>query len=101
MTVPVQQPSSQGAWKISFVMPSQYTLETLPKPNNKNIQLSLIPSKQYVVIQFSGNNTDKNLAQHEASLIDYIQANQIKTVGVLNMLFITHPGPYLLCVGMR
>jgi len=32
MTAPVSQQSAGGAWKVRFVMPSGYTLETLPTP---------------------------------------------------------------------
>lgn len=40
MTAPVMQESQDGkGWKVQFVMPAKYTLETLPKPNNKSIQI--------------------------------------------------------------
>ena len=57
MTAPVQQQSSGEAWKVSFVMPAEYSLEVLPKPNNEDIKLKEIPEKQFIAIQFSGTNS--------------------------------------------
>lgn len=43
MTAPVQQQAEGNAWTVSFVMPSDYTMETLPKPNNERVTLKQIP----------------------------------------------------------
>ena len=40
VTVESQGGNQQSTWKLSFVMPSKFTLETLPKPKNNNINLS-------------------------------------------------------------
>jgi len=32
MTAPVNQEQVGGKWRITFLMPTQYTLETLPEP---------------------------------------------------------------------
>ncbi|MFT7460831.1 MAG: hypothetical protein ACI909_003521, partial [Planctomycetota bacterium] len=37
MTAPVQQQISGDVWLVNFVMPSEYTMETLPKPNNERV----------------------------------------------------------------
>ena len=37
MTAPVIAEGNNSKWLISFVMPKEYSLKTLPKPNNKNI----------------------------------------------------------------
>jgi hypothetical protein len=34
MTAPVTQQGDGNIWRVRFVMPSSYTIETLPKPNN-------------------------------------------------------------------
>jgi hypothetical protein len=44
-------------WRIYFVMPSQYTLESIPKPQNHAVHLRELPSQFLVVYQFSGLNT--------------------------------------------
>lgn len=54
MTAPVMQQSNGNLWNVEFVMPNDYTMETLPKPNNASVKLIEIPQKRFVVIQFSG-----------------------------------------------
>lgn len=83
MTAPVtQQPTdTDGEWKVSFVMPSEYTLDTLPIPNDKQIKFVNIPSHQKAVIRFTGFNTDKNLKEHHDKLVNWMIKNKIKASG--------------------
>jgi hypothetical protein len=39
MTAPVTQQGSDNTWRVRFIMPSRYTMETLPKPNNPAVEL--------------------------------------------------------------
>ena len=39
MTAPVQQQSTGKSWQISFVMPSKYTIDSLPEPKNDRVKL--------------------------------------------------------------
>ncbi len=83
--------SSGTLWRVSFVMPSQYNMETIAKPNNSRITLKEIPAKTFVVIQFSGTSSDKNIAKHEKKLMQYISSNQIKTTGTPKYAFYDSP----------
>ncbi len=53
MTAPVALQQEGDTYTISFMMPSKYTLETLPKPNNTNISFIELPAKKYYVWKFS------------------------------------------------
>jgi hypothetical protein len=77
MTAPVQQQNNGDSWLVSFVMPSEYKLDTLPKPVNEHVALKNIPAKKFVVITFSGTNSDKNIKKYEKNLIEYINSNNI------------------------
>lgn len=81
MTAPVQQQLMGDAWKVSFVMPSQYSLDTLPKPNNSAVTLTTVPEQDFIVLTFSGRISNENIAKHEQQLIEYIQAHKIKVIG--------------------
>jgi len=54
MTAPVSMQQKDGQWLVHFVMPNIYTLDTLPKPNNKAVMLREIPARNYAVLSFSG-----------------------------------------------
>ena len=91
MTAPVQQQSQNGAWKVSFVMPSKYLIDTLPKPNDETVALKEVPAKTYAVILFSGLNSNENILLHEKQLMQYVEINQITTVGSPKYAFYNPP----------
>ena len=72
MTAPVAQQATAEGWQVSFVMPSQYTVATLPKPNNLQVTIRELPAMRYAVIRFSGSNTDANIAEHTELLRNYM-----------------------------
>lgn len=52
MTAPVATEQRDNQYRVSFMMPSSYTLETLPKPLNESIRFELLPEQQYYVWTF-------------------------------------------------
>ena len=53
MTVPVtREPSRSGLQEVSFVMPSDWTLETLPVPNNAAVRIREIPARRIASMTF-------------------------------------------------
>jgi hypothetical protein len=80
MTAPVIQEGNGDKWKVRFVMPSSYTMNTLPKPNNSLIKLIPVAGRRFVVIRFSGLASKKNLQTHEQMLIDFVKAKKIETM---------------------
>jgi len=91
MTAPVQQQSTGRSWQISFVMPSKYSMETLPEPKNDRVRLKEIMTKKFVVIKFSGTNSNENVTEHENQLMNYTEANQIKIIGSPKYAFYNAP----------
>ena len=91
MTAPVQQQSTGKSWRMSFVMPSKYSMDSLPVPNNNRVRLKEILTKKFVVIEFSGTNSNENVTEHENQLMNYIEANQIKIYGSPNYAFYNPP----------
>ena len=91
MTAPVQQQKEGGTWQISFVMPSEYSMDTLPKPVNDLVKLKKIPAKQFVVIRFSGTKSDANVEEHEEKLMKYVQSKNILVIGSPKYAFYNPP----------
>nr|QIV52828.1 SOUL heme-binding protein [uncultured bacterium] len=60
MTAPVLQETSAGKWTISFVLPANYTLESLPAPLDERITIAEIPAKKVATIRFSGFLDEEN-----------------------------------------
>ncbi len=55
MTAPVAEEKTRGnVHRISFTMPSKYTLSTLPQPEDKRINFKEYKNQKMAVLQFSG-----------------------------------------------
>ena len=91
MTAPVQQQSTGDDWQVSFVMPSEYTMDTLPKPVNERVALKEIPAKTFVAITFSGTNSDENVKAHEKILLEYVEANDLSVISTPKYAFYNPP----------
>jgi SOUL heme-binding protein len=82
MTVPVSMQEAAGKWRMHFVMPSKYTLETLPVPNNAEVKLRQVESKKFAVVRFSGFAGEQKVAKKTEELLAWLQGKQIKPTGV-------------------
>ena len=91
MTAPVQQQSTGKSWRMSFVMPSKYSMDSLPVPNNNRVRLKEILTTKFVVVDFSGTNSNENIAEHEKQLLNYIEANKLKITGSPKYAFYNAP----------
>lgn len=91
MTAPVQQQGSKDFWKVSFVMPSKYSLDTLPEPNNKKITLKTVNQKKFVAIVFSGTGSDSNIQKNTTKIQTYIKDNNLKTKDEFKYAFYNPP----------
>lgn len=78
-----QPPALQGAnrWRVHFVMPSAYTLATLPKPNNPAVQLREVPAKTWAVFSYIGFNTEAGIQQRTDELLAWLAERNIPTTG--------------------
>jgi hypothetical protein len=81
MTAPVSMERSAGQWRMHFVMPSNYTIDTLPRPNNPMVTLREIPATHYAVIRFSGLAGEKKVAAKTTQLRDWLQQRGIGSAG--------------------
>lgn len=91
MTAPVQQQSAGNYWQVSFVIPSEYTMDTLPKPVNERVVLKEIPAKTFAAITFSGTNSDENVKAHEKILLEYVEANDLSVISTPKYAFYNPP----------
>jgi hypothetical protein len=74
MTAPVLQQGDGGSWTVRFVMPAQYTLDTLPRPTDPSVRLREMPGKRYAAIRFSGLNTPETLTARTDELSEAVRA---------------------------
>lgn len=91
MTAPVIQEETQtDTWRMRFVMPSQYTLETLPAAPD-DITLAQVPARRIAAVTFNGNGSARDLAQMEAVLSDWIGQQGLTPKGDFEYAFYDAP----------
>jgi hypothetical protein len=81
MTAPVNIEASGGQWTVSFVMPAQYTLATLPKPLNSQVRLRQVPAVKRAVIRFTGFYDDKKVAIKTGELEEWMASKNLQPLG--------------------
>jgi len=81
MTAPVTVEPKEGGWRLHFVMPSAEKLESLPQPNNSEVNLRRIGEHDVVAIQFSGWTTEAAIAEATVKLKFWAQTKQLQIVG--------------------
>ena len=73
MTAPVAQTQAPGAADgpqlIQFFMPKQYTMETLPAPNDPAVKLVTVPGETMAVLRFSGSIGPVAVAAKQQALL--------------------------------
>ena len=87
MTAPVgieSIKSSENAgnqWTVSFVMPAEYTLASLPKPLNPQVKIREVPAEKRAVITFSGFYNEEKVQEKTQALRDWIKLKNLKPSG--------------------
>ena len=77
MTSAIMKSEANHKWQVNFVMPKEYTLDTLPRPNNEQVKIIEIPKEKYAVIVFSGLVRDSSYTEKAQLLNDFIKANNL------------------------
>jgi glycosyltransferase involved in cell wall biosynthesis len=80
MTAPVIQAADGKSWIIRFVMPTSFTMETLPKPKNDSVKIKEMSESRYAVIRFSGMAGRQSLQKNTAALDSFIKTNHLKSI---------------------
>ena len=68
MTAPVAQSPGSGGYVIQFAMPREWTLETLPEPNDARVQLRAVPPRTVAVLRYTGTWSQDRYDTHLQTL---------------------------------
>jgi hypothetical protein len=83
MTAPVLAEGKNSEWLISFVMPKEYSMESLPKPNNSAVVLIERPRERYAVVVFSGLVRESSYNEKATLLNEFVKIQGLSSVGSL------------------
>ena len=94
MTVPVTQGEKDEGYYMQFYLPSKFTKDNAPLPNNPDIKISTIKEGYFAVIQYSGRASDKNFFKHRDILNQKLLEDDININGPA--IRATYNGPFTL-----
>jgi hypothetical protein len=81
MTAPVNQERSGEKWRITFLMPAQYTLETLPEPLDSKVELRKVPERLMAALKYSGTWSKIRYEEKTEQLMEWIARRGLKQAG--------------------
>jgi SOUL heme-binding protein len=85
MTAPVAQSAAgtepSDGWVIRFYMPSKWTMDTLPKPNDDRVRLAEVPPQTFAVLSFSGDRGPGAVKARTAELMEALRATGFEAAG--------------------
>ena len=82
MTAPViTQMKSSQSHIVHFVMPSKYSLESLPNPNLKNVEIEKEELGIIAAMRFGGWATEKRSNRYIETFLKQLQEKNIEIVG--------------------
>jgi len=92
MTTPVQMDINDSVSTMSFVMPSAYSKENLPKPDDPDVFIQNTADEYVAVIRFGGYASDKDLKFYSEKLQNLLKENKISSFG--NYRFLGYNPPF-------
>jgi hypothetical protein len=81
MTAPVTTESDGARYRMHFVMPSRYTMATLPRPKDARVKLREVPARRMAVLRFSGFTGEDKVKEKTAELLAWVRAEGLTPAG--------------------
>lgn len=92
MTAPVSQTgSAEDGWTMRFFMPSKWSMETLPEPDDENVRLVTVPPQTVAVLTFTGDRSAAAIAARSEELLKTLRDNDIEPKGDTTSWFYDPP----------
>lgn len=80
MTTPVIV-TGTSSFTVAFIMPAEYTLETLPQPKDNRVHFTQLPPRSIASIRFSGYFRQAAIKKNKQLLIDWLEQQRLETEG--------------------
>jgi hypothetical protein len=81
MTAPVTAQQAEDEYEVSFTMPSSYSMDTLPRPNNPAVAIESVEAHLAAVARFGGYFSGSKAARAQSELESWIGEQGLTAVG--------------------
>ena len=92
MTAPVHMDINDRTSAMSFVMPSKYDEQSLPRPSDSRVKLEKSQAEYVAVLKFGGYASDEKIARYSEKLRKALEEKGISYSG--NFRFLGYNPPY-------
>ncbi len=81
MTAPVAQQADGSGYRVAFIIPAKFTLDTVPQPTNPEVEIRAVPARLVAAWRYSGRWTAANYQQHEVDVRAAIAERGLEVAG--------------------
>ena len=86
MTAPVAQTqTAAGRWVVRFTMPSAYSLQTLPVPDDARVTLRTTEPARVAVLRFSGLAQPDDVQAKSNELLARVTSHHLRAIGPVSL----------------
>ena len=79
MTAPVTtQQEGTNLYVVRFSMPSEWTMESLPTPNNPAVKITELPPQKIVAVRFMGNRSADQVEAASLEIANFMEHRSLK-----------------------
>ena len=93
MTAPVTEQIQGELREISFVVPSSYTLDTLPEPNDERIYFEEVPARTVATLSFGWFARNERITRKKQELVELVEGMDMWTA-VGEPIFAAYNDPF-------
>jgi hypothetical protein len=81
MTAPVNQVRVGEKYRITFLMPAEYTMETLPEPLDTRVKLKEVPGQLIAAFRYSGTWSEGRYEEKRVRLQELMRQRDLEPAG--------------------
>jgi hypothetical protein len=81
MTAPVEQQQAGGRWRIAFVLPKSYDLDSAPRPTDERVSIAAMGPRRVAVVRYSGTWSEDRYAEQLAALRAFMAERKLVAAG--------------------
>ncbi|MFW2388450.1 MAG: SOUL family heme-binding protein [Polyangiales bacterium] len=81
MTAPVTQERVGDEYTVQFMMPSEFSRDDLPQPNDARVTFREVPARTFAAVRYSGTWSKRNYEKHLDALVATLLAQGYEPTG--------------------
>ena len=83
--------TAAGRYTVRFMMPHEWTKETLPAPSNPDVSIHTVPERVMAVATFSGRATDETVRAQAEALKRFMERRDLRHDGTVEYAYYDPP----------